>query len=143
MNEFLDRTRRIAVAHNGHIDKPFGDGFLATFDRPTDAVDFAIELQESVHTNPLSAAHRQLMRIALHVDDVVVAEVEYGRELFGEGIKLAARFQEQAAPGEMLVSERAYRELPRDYAALFKERRRVTLKRSPGLATVYIMRRDS
>jgi len=112
----LDRlTRDLLYAHAGReIDKT--DGFLVMFERPVQAVAFALayqrllrEVQESEHV-PLQA------RIGIHVGDVVLWEnsiddVSRGaKPMEVEGLvkPVAARLMSLALPGQILLSGMAY-----------------------------------
>jgi putative peptide modification system cyclase len=112
----LDRlTRDLLYRHAGReIDKT--DGFLVMFERPIQAVAFALayqrllrEMQESEHV-PLRA------RIGIHVGDVVLWEnsmddVSRGaKSIEVEGLvkPVAARLMSLALPGQILLSAIAY-----------------------------------
>jgi putative peptide modification system cyclase len=112
----LDRlTRDLLYAHSGReIDKT--DGFLVMFERPIQAVAFALayqrllrDVQESEHV-PLQA------RIGIHVGDVVLWEntiddVSRGaKSVEVEGLvkPIAARLMSLALPGQILLSGMAY-----------------------------------
>jgi putative peptide modification system cyclase len=112
----LDRlTRDLLYRHSGReIDKT--DGFLVMFERPIQAVSFALayqrllrEVQEAEHV-PLQA------RIGIHVGDVVlwensmddVARGAKAVEVEGLVKPVAARLMSLALPGQILLSGIAY-----------------------------------
>jgi putative peptide modification system cyclase len=126
----LDRlTRDLLYAHAGReIDKT--DGFLVMFERPIQAVAFALayqrllrDAQESEHV-PLQA------RIGIHVGDVVLWEnsmddVSRGaKSMEVEGLvkPVAARLMSLALPGQVLLSGVAYTFALRAQAELGLER---------------------
>jgi adenylate cyclase len=101
-----DRRRRVLnpllATHQGRIVKLMGDGFLAEFGSAVNAVDCAIALQrgmEEANAN-LSQDRRIIMRVGISLGDVVVE----GTDLFGDGVNIAARLEQLADPGGILIS---------------------------------------
>ena len=107
-----DRAARDLIArHRGHeIDKT--DGFLLLFDRPVEALAFALEYQRLLRE--LSAEEHVALkaRVGVHVGEVVVFEnadddVSRGaKRVEVEGLvkPVAARLMGLALPGQVLVS---------------------------------------
>ncbi len=108
-------ARALMLEYAGHeIDKT--DGFLLMFDRPIQAVAFALAYQEGLaalgkqEKVPLSA------RVGIHVGDVVVwdnapGDVQRGAkrtEVEGLVKPVAARLMQLALPGQILLSGVAY-----------------------------------
>jgi putative peptide modification system cyclase len=108
-------ARALVVAHGGReIDKT--DGFMLMFERPIQAVAFALAYQRDLaalarrENAPLAA------RIGVHVGDVVVWENSAGDVQRGakqtevEGLvkPVAARLMQLALPGQILLSGVAY-----------------------------------
>lgn len=82
-------VRRQLELHKGREVKTTGDGFLATFDSPTRAVQCARAIREG------------LTRLGLEIR----AGVHTGEcELVGGAVHVASRMQSAAQPGEILVS---------------------------------------
>src|SRR5258708_38855968 len=70
------------------------DGFVALFDDTTDAVEFAFALQTSLRDQPIPAGQSNVRaRIAVHFDEILLVDTEYGQEIFGYGVNLAARLE--------------------------------------------------
>ena len=95
--------------HHGRVVKLMGDGLLAEFSSVVDAVSAGIEIQDAT---PALSAHlaedrRVALRIGINIGDVAV---ENG-DLFGDGVNIAARLQEIAAPNGIAIAEDAYRHL--------------------------------
>src|SRR5262245_26060975 len=92
--------------HHGRIFKLMGDGLLAEFGSVVDAVECAAVLQaEMAKRNDRLPADRRIdLRIGVHVGDVIVE----GEDRHGDGVNIAARLQELAAPGGLAVSGTAY-----------------------------------
>jgi adenylate cyclase len=96
--------RPAALAHHGTIVKLTGDGVLAEFPSALDAVEWGQEVQRSIGERRGSVnadAPGLAVRIAVHIGDVVTTE----DDIYGEGINLAARLQEHARPGDIVISE--------------------------------------
>jgi class 3 adenylate cyclase len=96
--ELLDRhdavASRLAAAVRGEVVKTTGDGVLAVFDRPGDAVEFARSFREEIRGLGLD------IRAGLHS-----GEVEFrGTDVGGIGVHIASRVMATAGPGEILVS---------------------------------------
>ncbi len=94
-------------AHRGHLVKSTGDGVLVEFASVLDAVAWGREVQESIREAIAAAegSERHLeLRIAVHLCDVIEEETD----IYGDGVNIAARLQEFAPPGGVIVSETVY-----------------------------------
>ena len=93
----------------GRIVKSMGDGFLACFDSVNCALKAAASIQEEV--GRCEACHppeKQIaFRMGLHSGDIVVET----KDVYGAGVNLAARLQELAEPGNLLISGAVYEQL--------------------------------
>ena len=98
------------AAHHGRIVKRTGDGSIIEFRSVVDAVRCAIEVQNGlVERNAGVPADRRIeFRIGIHLGDVVE---ESDGDLMGDGVNIAARLEGIAQPGEMCLSEDAYRQV--------------------------------
>src|SRR5512132_3303360 len=102
------RTHRLelldpAIAKNhGHIIKTAGDGMLVEFQSVADAVECAAEIQRRMtrRNADVSPARWIQFRIGINLGDVIV---ENG-DIFGDGVNVAARLQEVAAPNGICVT---------------------------------------
>jgi formylglycine-generating enzyme required for sulfatase activity len=82
----------------GRVVKLTGDGFLAEFPTVEAAVKCAISIQERLHSNPLQ------FRIGVSIGDII----DDGKDIYGEGINIAARLESLAEPGGILISGEAF-----------------------------------
>jgi adenylate cyclase len=92
-----------AIAKNkGRIIKTTGDGMLVEFQSVVDAVQCAAEIQRRMaRRNADVPSERWIQfRIGINLGDVIVE----GDDIFGNGVNVAARLQELAAPGGICVS---------------------------------------
>jgi adenylate cyclase len=98
----------IAV-HHGRIVKRTGDGIIIEFRSVVDAARCAVEVQTGmVERNAgLPPEGRIEFRVGVHLGDVVE---ESDGDLMGNGVNIAARIEGIAAPGEICLSEDAYRQ---------------------------------
>lgn len=91
----------------GRIVDVLGDGILAGFQNAGDAVAWARSIQHGVRA-ALEAAGAVdpvpvVLRIGIHIGDVF----ESNSQIFGDAVNFAARLQSHAAPGGIVISERA------------------------------------
>ena len=88
--------------HRGRLVNTAGDSVLAEFSSVVNAVDCAVRIQRDLaeRNATLPELRRMLLRIGVNLGDVMVD----GGDLFGEGVNIAARLQEIAEPGGVLVS---------------------------------------
>jgi class 3 adenylate cyclase len=94
----LDERLRGAVREAGGIPvegRLLGDGLMATFTSGREAIEAALRCQEH------SAQSELRLRIGVHAGDVIREE----DNIFGGAVNVAARIQELAMPGEVLVSD--------------------------------------
>jgi TolB-like protein/class 3 adenylate cyclase len=106
-SDLIDPT--IDVYH-GRIVKRTGDGSIIEFRSVVDAVRCAIEVQNGmVERNAGVPPERRIeFRVGIHVGDVVE---ESDGDLMGDGINVAARLQAVCQPGDICLSEDAYRQV--------------------------------
>src|SRR5271163_410920 len=95
--------------HNGRLIAYTGDGFLAMFDSPVEAVRCAIVIQQSMVGRNASQPRDQwiLYRIGIHLGDVVVGP----SEVYGDGVNIAVRLEGIATPGDVYVSGGVYEQI--------------------------------
>ena len=102
-----DYIQPCVVRHGGRLVKTTGDGLLVEFGSVVDAVRCATETQGAIAgIQENTAEDRRLQfRVGINVGDVVIEN----DDIFGDGVNLAARLQELAPTGGIMVS-RAVRE---------------------------------
>src|SRR4051812_21925406 len=95
--------------HHGRIVKHTGDGFLAMFDSPVEAVRCAIVIQQSMVGRNASLPRNQwiLYRVGVHLGDVIV-ETD---DIYGDGVNIAARLEGIADPGDLFISGGVYEQI--------------------------------
>lgn len=131
----------LLVQHRGRIFNTTGDGFLAEFASVVDAVRWAIALQDAMAMrNATAAPERRLQfRIGIHLADVMVD----GDNLYGEGVNLAARLQQVAAPGGICLSGPVVENVRQRVDAAFVELGRQSLKNIAQPVAVFAVARGA
>jgi class 3 adenylate cyclase len=99
----------IVKHHRGRVFKLTGDGLLAEFVSPVEAVRAALETQESMRSaNATADQDNQLvLRIGINLGDVV----ESGDDLMGDAVNVAVRLESIAPHGGICVSAAIYEQI--------------------------------
>jgi adenylate cyclase len=89
--------------YHGRIVKTTGDGILIEFPSVVDAVRCAIELQQGMveRNADVSKDRRIEFRVGINLGDVIIE----GRDLYGDGVNIAARLEALAEPGGICISQ--------------------------------------
>jgi formylglycine-generating enzyme required for sulfatase activity/class 3 adenylate cyclase len=110
----LKRHRREMIEptiqeHFGRVIKTTGDGFLAMFDSPLEAVRCAIVIQQSMAARNTSLPPEQWIRyrIGVNLGDVIVDP----DDIYGDGVNIAARLENMADPGGVYISGGVYEQI--------------------------------
>lgn len=123
--------------HKGQIVKSQGDGFMAAFPTPQEAVGAAVSLGPDLWD--CEAIHEKVaVRVGVHTGEVVS---ENG-DLFGTNVAMAARIAATARGNEVLVSEAVREQLADDDGFDFHRRRAARFKGLPGRHRVYAVTAD-
>src|SRR5215472_17161009 len=88
--------------HRGRIVKTTGDGLLIEFASVVDAVRCAVEVQRDMaeRNADMPADHRIEFRMGINLGDII----KDGRDIYGDGVNVAARLEALAEPGGICVS---------------------------------------
>ena len=97
------------VEHHGKLVKTTGDGFLAIFDSPVEAVRCGIVIQQNmVGRNASLPKHHWIeYRIGVNLGDVIIE----ADDVYGDGVNIAARLEGIAEPGEVYISGGIYEQI--------------------------------
>ena len=100
--------------HRGRIVKTTGDGLLLEFASVVDAVRCAVEVQREMaeRNTDVSPDGRIEFRMGINLGDIM----KDGRDIYGDGVNVAARLEALAEPGGICVS-RVVRDQVRDKLA--------------------------
>src|SRR5215471_8870603 len=89
--------------HHGRIVKTTGDGMLVEFASAVDAVTCAMAVQEKMAARGGQIA----FRIGINVGDIIID----GDDIFGDGVNVAARVENECQPGGVYLSDDAFRQV--------------------------------
>jgi adenylate cyclase len=92
--------------HDGRIVNTWGDAVIAEFASVVEAVQCAVEIQQEIANQQSDQpdAQRMRFRIGINLGDVMVE----GSDIYGDGVNIAARLQELAEPGGVVISGTVY-----------------------------------
>jgi adenylate cyclase len=98
----LDSIENLIRRHSGRIANHAGDAVLAEFDKASNALVCAVDIQRAMTAcNREVPADRQIrFRIGISLGEVIV---DHG-DIFGDGVNVAARLDALAEPGGVLIS---------------------------------------
>jgi adenylate cyclase len=88
--------------YRGRVVKTTGDGILIEFPSIVDAISCSIEVQQGMRERnaDIPPEKRIQFRIGINLGDVIVE----GRDLYGDGVNIAARLEGLAEPGGICIS---------------------------------------
>jgi formylglycine-generating enzyme required for sulfatase activity/class 3 adenylate cyclase len=97
------------VGHHGRLVKTTGDGFIAIFDSPVEAVRCGIVIQQNmVGRNASMPKHHWIeYRIGINLGDVIIEDAD----VFGDGVNIATRLEGIADPGQVYISGGIYEQI--------------------------------
>jgi formylglycine-generating enzyme required for sulfatase activity/class 3 adenylate cyclase len=95
--------------HHGRLVKTTGDGFIAIFDSPVEAVRCSIVIQQNlVGRNAAVAQHYWIeYRIGVNLGDVIIES----DDIYGDGVNVASRLEGIAEPGQVFISGGIYEQI--------------------------------
>ncbi len=131
-------TRDALQAHAGTEIKSLGDGFMASFDSATRAVQCAIALQTAFAARNTDAAEPIRVRVGLTAGEPIAED----DDLFGATVTIAARIMAFGGGGDILVSD-VVRGLVAGKGFMFSDRGDVVLKGFEDPVRVYLVRWDA
>ncbi|MGH7567155.1 MAG: tetratricopeptide repeat protein [Gemmatimonadota bacterium] len=130
----LQTCARRAVGHcDGRLVKFIGDEAMAEFGSTEASVRAALELKIDFHDLSTRRAVPALLRIGVHVGDIVSSE----GDIYGDGVNTASRIQREAKPGEVLVSEDVWRHLKGRSEFVLEDRGERELRGLEGTRRLY------
>ena len=121
LQRFGEVTTELSERFGGTVVKSTGDGHLATFDGPTQAIRCAEALRADAESLGID------IRAAIHMGECELLDNDIG----GIAVHIAARILGQAGAGEILVS-RTVRDLVVGSGTGFEDRGSVELRGVPG-----------
>jgi adenylate cyclase len=131
----------LVARYRGRTFKITGDGVLVEFASAVNAVQCALDLQGAMDAanDNLPENRRIVLRVGINLGDVMVE----GSDLYGEGVNVAARLQELAAPGAICVSAKVREEVGRKIEIVLEDLGERPLKNITTPIRVYLVRPSS
>ena len=103
--EIVDPT---IAANNGRIVKTTGDGMLVEFASAVAAVTCAVAVQEKMAERTAEKTEPRIrFRVGINVGDIIIDS----SDIFGDGVNVAARVENECEPGGVYLSDDAYRQV--------------------------------
>jgi adenylate cyclase len=123
------------LKNNGRIIKTTGDGVLAEFASAVEATRCALEIQQRMaRRNADVETDRQIQfRIGINIGDVIVD----GNDIFGDGVNIAARLEQAAEPGGIMISYSVREQLANKLEVTFEDAGEQQLKNLSRPVHVY------
>jgi adenylate cyclase len=101
-------SRETVRRHEGRVVKFIGDAVLAEFPSTELAVRAAAVLSKEYVEQSAGTGRAHNLRVGVHIADVAVSP---DGDLYGDGVNAAARVQEAAEPGQVVLSQDVWRQL--------------------------------
>src|SRR5436190_7691876 len=109
LGEILQALSRETVRrYEGRIVKFIGDAVLAEFPSTALAVQAGAALSNAYLERSAATGHSHRLTVGVHVGDIAVSSEG---DLYGDTVNAAARIQETAEPGQVVVSQDVWRQL--------------------------------
>ncbi len=93
--------------HQGRIVKTTGDGMLVEFASVVDAVTCAMVVQGKMAERNGKATQQIAFRIGINIGEII----SDGDDIFGDGVNIAARVENECEPGGVYLSGSAFEQL--------------------------------
>ena len=102
LQSYRQGMKALIERHEGRVVNTWGDALIAEFESVVEAVHAAVEVQRELSGRNQGLLEREQMwfRIGINLGDVMVEE----DDIYGEGVNIAARLQELADPGGIMIS---------------------------------------
>ncbi|MGY3616925.1 SUMF1/EgtB/PvdO family nonheme iron enzyme [Bradyrhizobium sp. USDA 10063] len=97
------------VEHHGRLVKTTGDGFIAIFDSPVEAVRCSIVIQQNLVGRNAAVPKDYWIeyRIGVNLGDVIIEP----DDIYGDGVNVASRLEGIAEPGQVFISGGIYEQI--------------------------------
>jgi class 3 adenylate cyclase len=121
MARYFDAMQRVLTRHGGTVEKFIGDAVVAVFGVPTAHEDDALRAVRAASEmrQALGALNAELerawgvtlrMRTGVNTGEVIAGDPSRGQAFVaGDAVNTAARLEQAAQPGEILIGEATYR----------------------------------
>jgi adenylate cyclase len=128
--------------HGGHVVKTLGDGLMAVFDTPAQALKSALQMHEVLAGIVLRGSERGastgLRSLRLQVAVSRGEVVEMSGDCFGDAVNVAARLLDHAGDNETLITAPVLAGLSRPLRAMFRSLDQMVLRGRVEPVQVYV-----
>ncbi len=126
----------IIEGNRGVLVKTMGDGTLSYFETAMEAVRAAVQIQTGIddfNNHSRKTGPPLQVRIGLNTGTGIVEK----HDIFGDVVNVASRFESQAGPGEIFISEKTYNSLTDKEEFYCKFMKTTTLKNKSGTFKIF------
>lgn len=124
------------ASHKGRIVKTTGDGMLVEFASAVDAVTCAMAVQEKMAERNATSRPPITFRIGINIGDIIID----GDDIFGDGVNVAARVENECEPGGVCLSGSAFEQVRGKTAFTFDDLGERSLKNIDRPVRLYAAR---
>jgi adenylate cyclase len=124
--------------HHGRIVKTTGDGMLVEFASAVDAVTCAVAVQEKM-ADQTGEGPRIQFRVGINIGDIIID----AEDIFGDGVNVAVRVENECEPGGVYLSDDAYRQVRGKTSLAFDDLGERSLKNIDRPVRLYAVRSTS
>lgn len=121
---------KLVEQFGGRVVKTLGDGLMAVFEAPQDAIDAADEMQEAlervVESEPSGAVRVPALKLQIGLSHGEVVELQ--GDCFGDAVNVAARLLDSAGDNETLSTEQVVRRLEEQHRGRFRSLSQLQLR---------------
>jgi class 3 adenylate cyclase len=130
--------------HGGHVVKTLGDGLMAVFDKPAQAMQAAMQMHDvlgRVVPRKGAAAAQGLHSLRLQVAVARGEVVEVSGDCFGDAVNVAARLLDHAGDNETLVTAPVFNDLKASLQSMFRSLDQMVLRGRVEPVQVFVLGR--
>ncbi len=140
LKEYREAIEGFIARHHGRVVSWSGDGLLSEFQSVVEAVQCAAEVQQELSGRNTNRPddERMAFRIGINLGDVM----EDGTDIFGEGVNIAARLQQMAPAGGILVASSVYDQVKGKLTVGFSSLGTQSVKNIAGEVGIYAVNVD-
>jgi class 3 adenylate cyclase len=106
VREHFTLLRKIVAKSGGAVVKTIGDAIMASFADPADALDAAAQMNQEIKN--VGMDEDLVLKIGIHTGPCIAVELNERLDYFGQTVNIAARVQNAATAGQIVVSPEVY-----------------------------------
>jgi class 3 adenylate cyclase len=106
VREHFGLLREIITELGGAVVKTMGDAVMASFAEPVQALEAAMLMNREI--TKLGADEALVLKVGIHTGSCVAVESNSHLDYFGQAVNMAARVQNLAGAGDIVITEAVY-----------------------------------